>query len=228
MKILFLIMSHRTEDSVFENYKRIWDEQIKNLDYTRYNFDFKFLYCDDKIDTNYKIIDNELISKCFENYWYSLIVKLMDGFDYFIKNDYDFVFKTNLSTIVNFEKFYEYCSNLPIKQEFVYDGIVGTYKDFLFCSGAGILLNRKSIELILLNKNLLDESWTDDIFIGFVLNKLNNIQPNLGHISRLDIINENTPIIKQDILNNTHIRIKIRKNNQDIHFSNIVYNFLKI
>jgi hypothetical protein len=37
----------------------------------------------------------------------------MSGFDYFIKNDFDLVFKTNLSTIINFEKFYEYCEQIP-------------------------------------------------------------------------------------------------------------------
>ena len=37
MKILILIMSHETNDINFINYKRIWDEQISNLNYTPTN-----------------------------------------------------------------------------------------------------------------------------------------------------------------------------------------------
>ena len=44
------------------------------------------------------------ITKCVENHWFSLILKVMSGFDYFNKNDFDYVFKTNLSTIINFDK----------------------------------------------------------------------------------------------------------------------------
>jgi hypothetical protein len=219
-------MSHKSDDLVFQNYKKIWDDQIKKLNYSKFNFEFKFLYCDNEIDEDYKIIGNELISKCVEDYWYSLILKLMNGLDFFIKNDFNFVFKTNLSTIINFEKFYEYCNNIPKHRDLVYDGIVGNYEDYYFCSGAGILLNKKTVDLILSNKSLLNNSWTDDIFIGFILNKLNKIEPNVGKISRFDIVSDKQTFNKQNILNNTHIRIKVRKNNMDINFSNIVYNYL--
>ena len=32
MKILVLIMSHETNDNDFINYKKVWDNQILNLD----------------------------------------------------------------------------------------------------------------------------------------------------------------------------------------------------
>ena len=89
-----------------------------------------------------------------------------------------------------------------------------------------MLLNKSSVNLVLNKKDLLNETWTDDIFIGFVLNKLNNITPNEGGINRFDISNVNPHFTEEDIMNNTHIRIKIRKNNLDVYYSNLVYNYL--
>jgi len=226
MKVLFLIMSHETEDNNFLNYKRIWDEQILNLDKNKFNIEFKFLYSNNNISDEYIVEGNNLITKCNENYWYALLQKVLCGFDFFIKNNFDLVFKTNLSTIVNFEKLYDYFLNISSDREFVYDGITSQYHNYTFCSGAGMLLNRKSVELVLNNKDKLDESWTDDIFIGYVLNKLHNILPNEGNLNRYDIFQENSHFTKEDILNSTHIRIKVRKNDLDTIYSNQVYNYL--
>jgi hypothetical protein len=225
MKILVLIMSHETNDNNFINYKKVWDNQISNLDKSKFNIEFKFLYSDNTIEENYQIQGNNLITKCNEDYWYSLLLKVMNGFDFFIQNDFDLVFKTNLSTIINFDKFYEYCCQIDNSREFIYDGTIGDYQNYSYCSGAGMLLNKNSVNLILNNKEHLSESWTDDIFIGFILNKLNKIKP-CPSLSRFDIIKENQQFSKENILNNTHIRIKVRIGDFDIKYTNIVYDFL--
>ena len=111
-------MCHKTDDNVFVNYKRIWDEQIFSLKSP--NFEFKFLYSDDNISEEYQIQGNNLITNCVENYWGALLLKVINGFDYFIQNDFDLVFKTNLSTIINFEKFYEYCKQISKSKEFIF------------------------------------------------------------------------------------------------------------
>lgn len=218
-------MSHETNDINFINYKRIWDEQISNLNYDKFNIEFKFLYSNESITEDYTIDGNNLITKCPENYWYSLALKVMSGFDYFVKNDFDLVFKTNLSTIINFEKFYEYCNQIHNTKEFVYDGVVGHYQDYSFCSGAGMLLNKKSANLVLDNKSQLNEIWTDDIFIGFILNKLNGIQP-CGELTRFDIHHTNTEVTGDLVKSHSHIRIKVRSGNHDELFTNLVYNIL--
>ena len=225
MKILVLIMSHETNDNDFINYKKVWDNQILNLDKSKFNIEFKFLYSDNTIEEKYQIQGNNLITKCNEDYWHSLLLKVMSGFDFFIQNDFDLVFKTNLSTIINFDKFYEYCCQIDNSREFVYDGVIGDYQNYFYCSGAGMLLNKKSVNLVLNNKEYLTESWTDDIFIGFILNKLNGIQP-CGLLNRFDIVTKNQQFSKEDILCNTHIRIKLRIGNLDTIYSNIVYDFL--
>lgn len=227
MKILVLVMSHHTNDEIFLNYKKIWENQISKLDSNKFVIDFKFLYSNERINQEYIVEDNNLISKCPENYWFSLLIKVLNGFDFFIKNDFDLVFKTNLSTFINFKKFFEYCENLDNSRKYIYDGAVGQYQDYSFCSGAGMLLNRESVNIVLNNKSLINESWTDDIFIGYILNKLNEITPNYGNMNRFDIVSENSHFTKEDIINNTHIRVKVRINNLDINYSNTVYEFLQ-
>jgi hypothetical protein len=226
MKILILIMSHETEDGNFLNLKRIWDEQILNLDKNKFDIEFKFLYSDNNISDEYIIEGNNLITKCPENYWYALLQKTLCGFNFFMKNDFDLVFKTNLSTIINFEKFYEYCKQIPQSREFVYDGVIGQFDGYSFCSGAGMLLNKKSTNIVLNSKEHLNESWTDDIFIGFILNKLNGIQP-CGLLTRFDIDTNNRQVNEDAIKSSSHIRIKVRSENLDEHYTNVVYNILK-
>lgn len=225
MKILVLIMAHSTNDNIFLNHKKIWEEQILSIDKNIINF--KFLYSDENITDEYKIIDNNLISKCTENYWHSLAIKTLNGFDFFIKNKYDLIFKTNLSTIINFNKFIKYCENAIKSRDTIYDGIVGYANGYKFCSGAGMLLNKKTVHIVLQNKDKLNEKWTDDIFIGYILNKLNNINTNEGCMTRLDILNKYQNINKNEVLNASHIRIKIRDGDADIKYSNIIYQILK-
>lgn len=139
MKILILIMSHNTTDKSFVNFKRIWDEQILKLNTSKFNFEFKFLYSDNEISEEYQIQGNNLITKCVEDYWYSLLLKVIKGFEYFTQNDFDLVFKTNLSTIINFDKFYEYCEKISEYREYVYDGLVGYYQGYNFCSESNVI-----------------------------------------------------------------------------------------
>jgi hypothetical protein len=224
MRILVLVMSHEGGDKVFDEYKKIWLKKIEIIKKYKIPIDVIFLSADKNIDEEYAVINNTLYSKCEENYWHALLIKAMNGFDFFIKNDYDLVFKTNLSTILNLNLFYKFCNENYKVDEIVYDGLVGNYNDFVFCSGAGMLLNKKSVSIIMDNKDKITEEWTDDIFFGYVLNKLNSISPNNRGLNRFDILSNNT--ILDDIKNFTHIRIKIRNNDGDILNTNKVYDIL--
>ena len=226
MKVLFLIMSHTTNDETFKNYKNVWDKIINLSKERGYPFEFLFLLSDENIPENYMVIDNSLISKCVENYWDSLLVKVMNGFDFFIKSEFTMVFKTNLSTIINLETFQSFCDNFKPDREFIYDGFIGNYNDYKFASGAGMLLNKNSVRLILEHKNEVSKEWTDDIFFGYVLHKKNKIEPFYGDLKRYDIIFENQIIDDTLVKESTHIRIKIRKGEQDVTYTNKVYKLL--
>lgn len=218
-------MYHESNDENFINYKEVWNKQLIDIKNTNYPIDIKFLTTDQNIDTNYVIKNNDLISNCEENYWHSLLLKVLNGFDFFIKNEYDLVFKTNISTIINFKKFYEYCLSLDKSRKFIYDGVIGKYQDYSFCSGAGMLLNKESVNLLFNKLDIVSDEWTDDIFIGYVLNKLYGIEP-CDLLNRFDILHKNTTITNELINSYSHIRIKIRDENYDKQYTNLVYNIL--
>ena len=225
MRILILVMSHVTEDINFITYKKFWDKIVEDSKIKNLPIDILFLYCDSKISEEYILDGNKIISKCEENYWYSLLLKVLNGLDYSNVNNYDLTFKTNLSTIINLDRFYDYCNQIK-DRKYVYDGIFGQYNDFNFCSGAGTLLDNECVKIILNNKNLSNSEWTDDIFIGFILNKLNGIQP-CGDLTRYDIHTTNTVVNPELVLSNSHIRIKVRSGNHDEVYTNLVYKILE-
>jgi hypothetical protein len=225
MKILILVMSHETDDKVFDEYKKIWNKQINEHVKEKYPIDVLYLYTDNNISENYIIDGNKLISKCPENYWDSLLIKVVNGFEYGREKKYDYVFKTNLSTIINYPKFYDYCLNIDKNRKYIYDGVIGNYEDYSFCSGAGMLLNQESINIVLDNKDKISKKWTDDIFIGYILNKLYNISP-CDLLNRFDIVTPNKVFTENMVTSCSHIRIKIRIDDQDVHYTNLVYNIL--
>jgi len=225
MRILFLVLSHDTTDETFINFETIWKKKIQSFEKNNTNVDVRFLKCNNSTISSESEKQNEIICLCNENYWNSLLVKVISGFEFFVENDYDLVFKTNLSTIINIKPFLNYCESVKNK-EFVYDGIFSEYQDYLFCSGAGMLLNKNTVNIVLSNKKLINDSWTDDIFIGYVLHKLNNITPIYNGLTRLDIIKPNFNVDISKLSDFTHFRFKIRDEHSDIHYSNKIFDLL--
>ena len=225
MKVLILVLSHDNKDETFSNFEEIWKKKINLFQDNFTNIDIKFLKCDKSLSNDFLVKKNEIFCSCEENYWNSLLSKVISGFEFFMKNDYDLVFKTNLSTIINVKPFLDYCESVKNK-ELVYDGVFSEYSDYLFCSGAGILMNRNTVKMVLDNKKLIDSSWTDDIFIGYVLNKLNNIIPTYDGLTRLDMIVPNSDVDLNSLDNYTHFRFKIRDGHSDIENSNKIFNSL--
>jgi hypothetical protein len=220
MKVLILTMAHETDDEVFTNYKRVWDAQITSQ---KYPIDVLYLYTDEALTDDYVIRENQLITKYPENYWEALLLKVLNGFDYFVKSDYDLVFKTNLSTIINYDVFYQYCLNLDKSRKYVYDGVSGGN----FVSGAGMLLNKESAQLVLNHRDLFGPSWTDDLFIGHVLCDLYGIVIESGGLTRYDITTPADLATEELVKSRSHIRIKVRRGNRDIEMTDEVYEILK-
>jgi hypothetical protein len=226
MKVLVLVMSHKTEDTVFKGYKEVWDKKLSIIKDKGYNIDVLFLYSDENIDQEYKIIDNNLYTKCVENYWSSLLLKVMSGFDHFIKSDYDLVFKTNLSTLINLDKFYKCCESILNSEEYIYHGVIGNYENYDYISGAGMLLNKKTVSLIIESKSEITPQWTDDIFFGHVLSRKHLIKPKMECMDRYNLIDQNQQVDPKSVMDSSHIRIKVRAGNKDVEFSNKVFEIL--
>ena len=146
-----------------------------------------------------------------------IITKTLDSFNYFLKNDYDFIVRTNLSSLWNFNVLLEHLETLPRKK--VYNGFIGYFNNFQFASGSGYIITSDIAELLLQNRGLVESCpELDDVAVGFSLNKL-GVYPSLGR--------RNDTIVYHD--NSYHYRFKnfdrsVEKNNM-LRILNSIYNF---
>jgi hypothetical protein len=94
------------------------------------------------------------------------------------KDSYDFIVRTNLSSVWNFKVLLEHLKTLP--KERVYNGFTGSCKYFHFASGSGYILTPDIARFLIENRNIA-ESYPelDDLAVAFTLNKL-GINPSLG------------------------------------------------
>ncbi len=84
------------------------------------------------------------------------------------KDHYDYVWRTNLSSVLDFDGLYQYCLTISKNTGF-YGGYIGNYGDGRFASGAGFLMSRDVVEYLLENQSLLRWDLIDDVAIGLLL-----------------------------------------------------------
>ena len=107
-----------------------------------------------------------------------IITKTLDSFNYFLKNDYDFIVRTNLSSLWNFNTLLKHLETLPRNK--VYNGFIGYFNDFQFASGSGYIITSDVAELLLHNRQFVESyHQLDDVAVGFSLNKL-GVYPSPG------------------------------------------------
>jgi hypothetical protein len=219
-KILGLIMAHSTKDPVFVNYKEKWDMLKKGINYP---IDFYYLYTKKTGEGRYFVENDCIYSDYEENYWDALLVKVLDGIRFFLENDYDLLFKTNLSSFINFSNFYRISNEIFKRSGPLYSGCQNSID---FGSGAGFMINRESAKIILDNEADFSTKWTDDIFISDILIRKNSVRLTQDFI-RYDLHDLGLTVSEDRVRNCSHVRIKVRKDLQDIEYTNTVYNFLK-
>jgi len=102
----------------------------------------------------------------------AILTKTLDSLEYFLKNKYDFIVRTNLSSVWNFPVLLNYLASLS--NEKIYNGIIETYDNRIkYLSGAGFIMSYDVAKLLIENRNLAEEcKIIDDVDIGYALNKL--------------------------------------------------------
>lgn len=90
--------------------------------------------------------------------------KMMRAFQYFepVLSNYDFVFRTNLSSYLDIPAYREFCSTLP--RSGVYSGVVGSHGGISFASGAGFTMTPDLIRRLVAEHP--PEVYLDDVSIG--------------------------------------------------------------
>jgi hypothetical protein len=174
MNILVLIISSNNLP-IYEKNKEVWRIYMNSHS----NIDAFFI--EYHSDSNVKIENNTIYlpgKESFEN----ILTKTLLSLDYFIyknKNNkkYDFVVRTNLSTVWDFDYLVNYVETLP--KEKLYAGPIGPYYRvengvfwFHFAGGMAIIMSIDVCELLLLpekQKIAKEFKVMDDIDIGYSL-----------------------------------------------------------
>ena len=177
LKILILVLSSKTYPSSRNK------KAIKNTWGSILQDDLKIIFYEsgevEKVIDDTLFVETDTSSK---NLGYKLLLAL----DWCERNiDYDFIFRTNTSSFVNTKELKNYISDNLIDKEYVYCGmpLVRDYKDsdkkINFLSGAGIILNKKTTQLILDKRNNWDHSEWEDVSLGKLLDE-NGVSPTRG------------------------------------------------
>lgn len=201
-KILILVLAHKgqTYNNIIENgIKKTWgSRKHPNIDI--------YYYYGDSIDNS--IIDNEIhvnIPESFSNIGLKTIAafKLID-----LQLQYDYVFRTNVSSYINQELLFNLVKTLPKND--VLAAVVGETNGIKFPSGAGFLLSRDLVQYIIQNENKWDHTHMDDVALGLLF-KDRTIIP-LDRRDYTDSYNNMLSDLESTYQNHYHYRCKVDYN----------------
>lgn len=183
------------------------------------NVDCYFYKGDPTLETEYKLDGDTLWIRIKESLD-TVYEKTLKAFEYFANtlNDYDFVFRPNLSSFVAFDKYVQACESFP-KRRFV-SAFVGYYDNYTFPSGSGFTMTPDVVlELI---KDSPPEVEVDDVTIGrWLYQKGIPIQP----VPRCDYTNDlGVPKYRNGTADNTfHYRIKNTNRELDLDIHHLLF-----
>jgi hypothetical protein len=142
-------------------YSRLWPVQriLDALTLARYNFSTPI------VTRN----GNELDVEISEGLRY-LGVKDRSVFSWALENKFDFVYKTTLSSVVNLRKMNELIESVETKKP-LYAGSKIEFGRHPFVSGANLLLNRPSLEILCHHTKLWNHGDLDDVAIGKIFKR---------------------------------------------------------
>ena len=138
MKVLILIISS-DDIPVYEKHHTVWRTYMNSAPmidsyFIKYHEELTGLHGD-----TFYLSGTE----SYEN----IITKTLDAFEYFKHSSYDFIIRSNLSSLWNFTALLTYLQTLP--SQGVYSGIIGNYNGLQYVSGAGIIITPDILRILL-------------------------------------------------------------------------------
>jgi len=168
MNIIILIIANN-EPRYYQDMQNTWKKYM-NLHTNIKSF---FIKGDPHLEQDVILNESEntIYVKSGENYIPGILEKTIKSMEFIQTHyEYDYIFRTNLSSFIDLYKFYEFV-HLESTQSIHYGGIILTPADikFGYISGAGILFSQITTEYILNHQQELDYSIIDDVAIGKLL-----------------------------------------------------------
>jgi hypothetical protein len=137
----------------------------------------------------------------------TLGVKMLSAYKYLYQENYDCIFKTTLSSLVNEDAFMAFIHNLP-RDRIVYGGTPVNFGNHPFASGSNTLLNRAALEFIFDNLNHWNHGFLDDVAMGRIFEGIAEITP-IASI-HIDSIAQANSIPGEKLKQTVHFRCKSR------------------
>ena len=190
-KILNLVLYSKiniygNEINYYESMYKILSDYYKNYKFV----DTIFYLNDETINTDFELNNDILKIKGKETYIPGIIKKTINVFEW-VKNNldlnnYSYIVRSNISTIIEFNKFRKVITSNPFDYGSFYlfnlnqlDGFAGIkdkkYFGTKYAAGTNIIINKNLFLKILENADKLDYTVIDDVAIGVLVKTLGNI-----------------------------------------------------
>jgi hypothetical protein len=165
-----------SDDKIYNKMKQITEKyykKFKNVTTIYYKFD-------KDIKNNYEMQGNVLKIKGTESYLPGILDKTVKAMEYVVDNDFDYLVRSNISTIVDFELLDKELSKKPIEyggglintlQNIDKSGgiVDETYFGLKYVSGTAIVFSKKTLKQMIENKDKLNYKLIDDVAIGLLM-----------------------------------------------------------
>ena len=182
-KILNLILFSNENISRFrESYLKmiqIQKEYIKS--YSGNNITFYFYCYKEDLEEEYIIEENMIYIKGVESYVPGILQKTMKAFEITKNMEYDFLLRSNISTVIDYSKLNEVLHEIPDNVIYAggscrlltwldHDYGVNKVYNIPLVFGTSIILKKEGVDKLIENKFLLDETIIDDVAFGIFFN----------------------------------------------------------
>ena len=198
MKILNLVLYSDNDENYVQMYEALSGYYKGFSDVTTYFYKYN-----ENISGNIEITGDIINIKGRESYMPGILNKTIDAFMLFKNNGeyekYDYIIRSNISSIVNFSLLSEQLELNPV--EYYGSTNIGYITldntNIPFASGTNIIMSKKGYMTLVNNINLLNRAYIDDISIAVFFHKLNI------KITKVDKAGENgfvfVPIINNNL-----------------------------
>jgi hypothetical protein len=162
-KIIILIISSNNFSEYADMYE-IWKKYMN----IHPNIQSFFIENDKFLDRDVVLNkeNNTIYCKGEENYIPGILNKTIKSIDYCLNNlEFDYIYRTNLSTVVNLDKLYSYVKNN--NDNINYAGNISKKNNFIY--GTGILLSKNACQKLVSDKSLINHDIIDDVAIAIKL-----------------------------------------------------------
>jgi tetratricopeptide (TPR) repeat protein len=234
-KVINLIL-YSENDPMYIEIKELLSKFLKSKGIKHYFYIFKPDITDD-----YFLDDNILYIKGEESYIPGILDKTIKALEFIKDNDYDYVVRSNISTIINFEILKYYLNDFDFGGPLIYtachenhiSGMIGKnfelYKDLGFISGTCIILSKKGVNFIIDNrKKLMEYTVVDDVAIGALINTSYEVRNNILKIKRCGT--NNLLFVNSENYNNSQYiayRNKSKDRNSDFKIMKLIIEMLE-